>query len=92
MHQDWWYRKMATPKWSMAMAARTSFQINSFRMAKDMAIELKNEDVCVTSFYPGLVMTERTERMAESGEWERDVGLPLRAQSIRELFVETTEL
>uniref|UniRef100_A0A6U5IRZ3 Uncharacterized protein n=1 Tax=Grammatophora oceanica TaxID=210454 RepID=A0A6U5IRZ3_9STRA len=47
------------------------------RMAKDMAIELNNEDVCVLSFYPGLVMTERTERMVESGEWERDVGLPV---------------
>jgi dehydrogenase/reductase SDR family protein 1 len=46
------------------------------RMAKDMAVELGN-DICVTSLYPGLVMTERTVRTKESGEWDEFVQLPL---------------
>jgi dehydrogenase/reductase SDR family protein 1 len=47
------------------------------RLAKDMAVELREEDISVTSFYPGLVLTERTQRTVESGEWEKNVGIPL---------------
>ena len=47
------------------------------RLAKDMAVELREEDIAVTSFYPGLVMTERTQRTVESGEWDKNVGLPV---------------
>ena len=47
------------------------------RLAKDMAVELNKEDICVTSFWPGLVMTERTEIMVENGMWEEKVGIPL---------------
>jgi dehydrogenase/reductase SDR family member 1 len=47
------------------------------RMVKDMAIELVDDDICVVSFWPGLVYTERTKELVESGEWEKHVGLPL---------------
>ena len=47
------------------------------RMAKDMALELANEDMCVVSFYPGLVNTERTQVSVENGDWKKFVGLPL---------------
>jgi dehydrogenase/reductase SDR family protein 1 len=47
------------------------------RLAKDMAVELANEDVCVTSFWPGLVLTERTQQLVDNGEWEESVGLDL---------------
>jgi NAD(P)-dependent dehydrogenase (short-subunit alcohol dehydrogenase family) len=47
------------------------------RLAKDMAVELKDEDIVVTSFYPGVVLTERTQRAVNSGEWEKNVGIPL---------------
>eukprot|EP00977_Amphora_coffeiformis_P022020 scaffold10259_cov155-Amphora_coffeaeformis.AAC.1 len=47
------------------------------RMAKDMALELADEDMCVVSFYPGLVNTERTQVSVENGDWEKFVGLPL---------------
>jgi dehydrogenase/reductase SDR family member 1 len=47
------------------------------RLAKDMAIELQDENICVTSFWPGVVRTERTELMVESGEWDSKVGIPL---------------
>jgi dehydrogenase/reductase SDR family protein 1 len=46
------------------------------RMAKDMAIELGDE-MCVTSLWPGLVDTERTQRTVKSGDWDKYVGLPL---------------
>jgi len=47
------------------------------RLAKDMAVELKEEDIMVTSFYPGVVLTERTLRAVESGDWDKQVGIPL---------------
>jgi dehydrogenase/reductase SDR family member 1 len=47
------------------------------RLAKDMAVELASEDVCVVSLWPGVVATERTERAVRSGDWDRHVGLPL---------------
>jgi dehydrogenase/reductase SDR family protein 1 len=47
------------------------------RLAKDMAIEVEEEDICVVSFWPGVVMTERTEISVESGDWEKYVGVPL---------------
>jgi Dehydrogenases with different specificities (related to short-chain alcohol dehydrogenases) len=47
------------------------------RLAKDMAVEIKEEDIVVTSFYPGVVLTERTQRAVDSGEWGKNVGLPL---------------
>lgn len=47
------------------------------RMVKDMAVELKGEDMCVVSLYPGLVNTERTQVSVEKGDWEKYVGLPL---------------
>ena len=46
------------------------------RLAKDMAIELEN-DICVTSFWPGVVTTERTELTVASGDWQQYVGIPL---------------
>jgi dehydrogenase/reductase SDR family protein 1 len=40
------------------------------RLAKDMAIELTPEDICVMSFWPGVVNTERTQLSVENGgEW-----------------------
>lgn len=48
------------------------------RMAKDMAIELKDEGISVVSFWPGLVYTERTEIAVQNGEWDKYVGMPLR--------------
>ena len=45
------------------------------RMAKDMAFELKNFGVDVTSFYPGVVMTERMRKTVEDGSWEEEVSL-----------------
>jgi dehydrogenase/reductase SDR family member 1 len=47
------------------------------RMAKDMAVELSGENICVTSFWPGLVLTERTQLMVENGQWQQYVGLDL---------------
>jgi dehydrogenase/reductase SDR family protein 1 len=47
------------------------------RLAKDMAIEVKEEDICVVSFWPGVVMTERTEIAVENGDWDKYVGVPL---------------
>lgn len=49
------------------------------RMVKDMATEFSSadEDICVVSFWPGVVMTERTEIAVENGEWEKHVGIPL---------------
>jgi len=47
------------------------------RLAKDMAFEVKDEDICVVSFWPGLVRTERTEISVENGDWDKYVGLPL---------------
>lgn len=47
------------------------------RMAKDMAIELANKNMCVVSLWPGVVRTERTERAVASGEWDKYVGVPL---------------
>lgn len=47
------------------------------RMAKDMAFELETEGIACTSFYPGVVLTERTQRLVETGEWDETVGIPL---------------
>jgi dehydrogenase/reductase SDR family protein 1 len=47
------------------------------RLAKDMAVELTSEDICVVSFYPGVVKTERTDAALVNGEWDKYVGIPL---------------
>jgi dehydrogenase/reductase SDR family protein 1 len=47
------------------------------RLAKDMAVELTPEDICVVSFWPGVVDTERTQESVKKGDWEKYVGLPL---------------
>jgi len=47
------------------------------RMAKDMAVELTPEDICVVSLWPGVVDTERTQIAVENGNWEKYVGVPL---------------
>ena len=47
------------------------------RLAKDMAVELRDQDICVTSLYPGVVRTERTNVALENGEWDEYVGIPL---------------
>ena len=47
------------------------------RLAKDMAVELESEGICVTSFWPGLVLTERTQMMVDKGTWDTEVGIPL---------------
>jgi dehydrogenase/reductase SDR family protein 1 len=49
------------------------------RMAKDMATEFTfaDKDICVISFWPGVVMTERTEIALENGDWDKYVGIPL---------------
>ena len=47
------------------------------RLAKDMVVELNEEGICVTSFYPGLVQTERTDLAVASGDWEQYVKIPL---------------
>lgn len=47
------------------------------RMTKDMAFELKNVGIDCTSFYPGVVMTERMQQTVENGSWEEEVGIPL---------------
>ena len=47
------------------------------RMVKDMSYELKKEGIACTSFYPGVVLTERTQRLVETGEWDETVGIPL---------------
>jgi dehydrogenase/reductase SDR family protein 1 len=47
------------------------------RLAKDMAVELRDEVIPVTSLYPGVVLTERTQRAVESRDWAREVGIPL---------------
>lgn len=47
------------------------------RLAKDMAIELTPEDICIVSFWPGVVNTERTQLAVENGDWDKYVGIPL---------------
>mmetsp|Transcript_20674 Transcript_20674/g.26681 ORF Transcript_20674/g.26681 Transcript_20674/m.26681 type:complete len:433 (-) Transcript_20674:35-1333(-) len=47
------------------------------RLAKDMAIELRDENISVISFWPGLVDTERTQKAVANGEWDKYVKLPL---------------
>jgi dehydrogenase/reductase SDR family protein 1 len=47
------------------------------RLVKDMAVDLQNHDICVVSLWPGVVRTETNLRLAESGEWQEYVGLPL---------------
>lgn len=47
------------------------------RMARDMAVELRPEGVCVVSLWPGVVDTERTRIAVASGDWDRYVGVPL---------------
>jgi dehydrogenase/reductase SDR family protein 1 len=46
------------------------------RLAKDMAVEL-GDDICVTSFWPGLVNTERTQESVKTGEFQKYVNLPI---------------
>merc|ERR1712157_116107 len=46
------------------------------RLAKDMALELQSNNICVNSFWPGVVMTERMKTVVENGEWDK-IGLPL---------------
>lgn len=49
------------------------------RMVKDMATEFSfaDEDICAVSFWPGVVLTERTVIAVENGEWDKYVGIPL---------------
>jgi dehydrogenase/reductase SDR family member 1 len=47
------------------------------RMVKDMVYELESEDICVVSLWPGVVNTERTQRMVRSGDWDKYVQLSL---------------
>ena len=47
------------------------------RMAKDMAQELRGEGITVCSFWPGVVMTERMKNVVDSGDWDKNVGIPL---------------
>ena len=47
------------------------------RMAKDMAVELLEEDICVLSLWPGVVNTERTQIAVENGTWEKYIKVPL---------------
>jgi len=47
------------------------------RLAKDMAVELRDKDISVVSFWPGLVDTERTQKSVANGEWDQYVKLPL---------------
>ena len=49
------------------------------RLTKDIAYELTNakKDIHVMSFYPGVVLTERTQRAVDDGRWDEDVGIPL---------------
>lgn len=47
------------------------------RLAKDMAIELAHDDICVVSVWPGVVDTERTKLSVANGDWDKYVGVPL---------------
>lgn len=49
------------------------------RLVRDMAIELADgkKDICVVSFYPGLVNTERTQVSVANGDWDKYVGMSL---------------
>ena len=47
------------------------------RLAKDMSVELAGKSICVTSFWPGLVLTERTQVLVENGLWDEYVSLDL---------------
>ena len=47
------------------------------RLAKDMAMELTPEGICVVSFWPGVVNTERTQASVANGDWDKYVGIPL---------------
>ena len=47
------------------------------RMVKDMAIELESEDICIVSFWPGMVKTELTNMLIQNGDWEKHVKVPL---------------
>ncbi len=49
------------------------------RLTKDVAFELQRakENIHVMSFYPGLVMTERTQEAVKNGSWDEDVGIPV---------------
>lgn len=47
------------------------------RLAKDMSIDLDGQNIAVNSFYPGVVLTERTLEMKENGMWDARVGIPL---------------
>jgi dehydrogenase/reductase SDR family member 1 len=45
------------------------------RMAKDMAVELKKENIDCISVWPGVVRTERMVDILDSGDWKRRTGL-----------------
>jgi len=49
------------------------------RLTKDIAYELNNAklDINIMSFYPGMVLTERTEESVRKGTWDDEVGIPL---------------
>ena len=47
------------------------------RLAKDMAVELTPEGICVVSLYPGVVNTERTQIAVANGDWDKYVRVPL---------------
>ncbi|KAI2491206.1 enoyl-(acyl carrier protein) reductase [Fragilaria crotonensis] len=47
------------------------------RLAKDMSVELAGKNICITSFWPGLVLTERTQILVENGLWDEYVSLDL---------------
>lgn len=47
------------------------------RMVKDFAVDLDGENITVMSLYPGVVKTERTLEMIQSGEWDEKVKIPL---------------
>jgi dehydrogenase/reductase SDR family protein 1 len=42
-----------------------------------MAMELTPEGICVVSFWPGVVNTERTQASVANGDWDKYVGIPL---------------
>lgn len=45
------------------------------RLARDMSIELEDHGVAVVSVWPGLVRTERSQHLIDTGEWEGKTGM-----------------
>jgi dehydrogenase/reductase SDR family protein 1 len=43
------------------------------RLAKDMALVLKDKGIVVQSIYPGVVMTERMALAAQDPDWAKQV-------------------